>query len=329
MKKVVIIATGGTISASGKDRLDFKDYQSGSFTLTEMIDQLPEIRENAQIVTFQLKNFSSTNLTPAHWLQLKKLTEEYLADPEIAGVVITHGTSTLEETAYFLHLTVNSSKPVILTGSQRPFTALGSDAGINLLQSVRVALAPESIGKGVLVVLNGQISSAREVTKTSKFQLETFHSGQLGFLGSVDVDGTVQYYRQPTRRHTVHSEFAQLEIKELPEVAILYSYVGMKPDLIYAVMEQKMYRGIVIATMGAARLSNQEKEALEKAMEQGIQVVLGSRIPEGRVVAYAESQTLPFIWGDNLLPHKARILLMLSLLKSDHATEIQAFFDQY
>ncbi len=329
MKKVVIIGTGGTISASGKDRLDFKDYQSGSFTLTEMIDQLPEIRENAQIVTFQLKNFSSTNLTPAHWLQLKKLTEEYLADPEIAGVVITHGTSTLEETAYFLHLTVNSSKPVILTGSQRPFTALGSDAGINLLQSVRVALAPESIGKGVLVVLNGQISSAREVTKTSKFQLETFHSGQLGFLGSVDVDGTVQYYRQPTRRHTVHSEFAQLEIKELPEVAILYSYVGMKPDLIYAVMEQKMYRGIVIATMGAARLSNQEKEALEKAMEQGIQVVLGSRIPEGRVVAYAESQTLPFIWGDNLLPHKARILLMLSLLKSDHATEIQAFFDQY
>ncbi len=328
MKKIAIIGTGGTISALGKDRLDFKDYQSGSFTLTEMMDHIPEIRDNAEIVTFQLENFSSTNLTPAHWLQLKKLTEEYLDNPEIAGVVITHGTSTLEESAYFLHLTVNSNKPVILTGSQRPFSALGSDAGVNLLHSVRVALAPESTGKGVLVVLNGQISSAREVTKTSKFQLETFHSGQLGFLGYVDVDGTVQFYRQPTRRHTIDSEFAQLEIKELPDVAILYSYAGVKPDLIHTIMERKTYQGIVIATMGAARLSNRETEALEKAMEQGIQVVLGSRIPEGRVVTY-DSQKLPFIWGDNLLPHKARILLMLSLLKSNQTTEIQTFFDHY
>ena len=327
MKKIAIIGTGGTISALGSDRLDFKDYRSGSLTIEEMIDQIPEIREYAEIKTAQLENFSSTDLTPAHWIQLKELVEEYLFDQKMDGVVITHGTSTLEESAYFLHLTVNSSKPIVFTGAQRPFSALGSDAAINLLHAVRVAVEPESSNKGVLVVLNDEISCAREVTKANTFRLETFQSGQWGFLGYVDVDGTVQYYRQPTHKHTTNSQFSKLQIQELPDVAILYSYAGVKPDLIQAIAAQKNYHGIVVAGMGAGKVSKAEREALLKAMEEGIQVVRCSRVQDGRVVAYADDHGNPFIFADNLLPQKARILLMLSLLKTDQAEEIQSFFD--
>lgn len=329
MKKVAIIGTGGTISALGEDRLDFKDYRSGSLTLAEILDKIPEIGRYAEIEMTQLENFSSTDLTPHHWIRLKKLVEWYLFEKEVDGVVITHGTSTLEESAYFLHLTMDTRKPIVFTGAQRPFSALGSDAAINFVHAVRVAVEPESENKGVLVVLNGEISCAREVTKADTFRLQTFQSGPFGFLGSVDVDGTVQYYRQPTRKHTTASPFSQLPIKELPEVAILYSYAGVKPDLIHFILEQKNYDGIVVAGMGAGRLSKLEKEALIQAVQEGIPVVRCSRVAEGRVVEYADDRETPFIYGDNLLPQKARILLMLSLLKTSQAAEIQKLFDQH
>ncbi|USG65009.1 asparaginase [Brevibacillus ruminantium] len=329
MSKVVIIATGGTISGYSGDRLDLKDYKSGNFTAEDFLAAIPEIRQFTEVEFEQVTNFSSTNITPYHWGQLKEKIEHYLNDRDYDGVVVTHGTNTLEETAYFLHLTVNTDKPVVLVGAQRPFTALGSDAAINLLHAVRVAVHPSSHGKGVLVVLNDEINSARDVSKTNTYRLETFQSNQLGFLGYVDPDGTVQYYRSPVRKHTAHSIFASLPLQDLPEVAIVYSYAGADGEIIRSITATNKYRGIVTAGTGAGKISAEEEAALAEAAQKGIVIARSSRVGAGRVVDLACYRDYPFISGDNLLPQKARILLMLSLLVSDKREEIQQLFDEY
>src|SRR5690625_922649 len=186
-------------------------------------------------VKFTFESFlivSKTSLKSEHWLKLREKVMSYLIDSDIDGIVITHGTNTLEETAYFLHLTVPTNKPIVFVGAQRPFTALSSDAHLNLIQAVSVAVNDASYNKGVLVVLNDEISSAREVTKTNTYRLEAFQSGQLGFLGFIDPDQQVHFYRQPTKKHTVHSEFATTSLSELPNVEIVYSYAGSTGHII-------------------------------------------------------------------------------------------------
>lgn len=329
MAKIMLLATGGTISGSSSSRLDFKDYKTGSLSGQDFLERLPEISEIADVEVEQLTNFSSTQISFQNWKVLKQKVEYYLNEKEYDGIVITHGTNTLEETAYFLHLTVNSDKPVVIVGAQRPFSALGSDSAINLLNAIRVAKAPESRGKGVLVILNDEINSAREVTKTNTYRLETFQSGQIGFLGYVDPDGTVQYYRSPIRKHTINSYFSTLSLKNVPEVAIVYSYAGVNNDIIEYLTKSSRYRGIVIAGTGAGKFSRVEEEALAEAAKKGISIVRSSRVGNGRVVDLECYKDFSFTSGDNLLPQKARILLMLSLLAEFNNEEIQNAFNNY
>lgn len=329
MKKIILIATGGTISAIGSNRLDRKDYHTGSMTGKEMVAHLPEMAQIADVDVEQLVNVSSTHMSAKHWIQLRDKVHHYLNEKAYDGVVITHGTNTLEETAYFLHLTVNTEKPIVLVGAQRPYSALGSDAPLNLLNAVRVAADAASVGKGVLVVLNNEVSSARDVSKMDTYRLEAFQSGPLGALGHVDPDDTVQFYREPLRKHTARSQFAKLPINTLPDVAIVYSYAGADGGIIRHITESGKYRGIVVAGTGAGRCSPEEDEALCEAVEGGMVVVRSSRVGSGRVVDIEAFRSYACVTADNLLPQKARILLMLSLLVDDNVREIQHVFDHY
>lgn len=329
MKNIKIIATGGTISAKGRDRIDTKDYVSGHYTAEDFIELIPEIKDIANVETTQLENFSSTRIQTSHWITLRNMINKTLNEEQFDGVVVTHGTNTIEETAYFLHLTVNSDKPVVCVGAQRPFTAMGTDAGINLLNAVRVAESDKSIGKGVLVFANDEINSAREVSKTSTYRLETFQSGKLGFLGYVDPDQSVQYYRSPTKKHTNNSFFAKENLSELKNVEILYSYAGSNGDLIDFVTRSGQYEGIVMAGTGAGRCSLEEDLALTNAVEKGLVVVRSSRVGDDRVVPIENFDRFPCVTADNLSPQKARILLMLALSVTSEISNIQEYFSEY
>lgn len=329
MKKIKVLSLGGTISALGKNRLDFKDYVSGKVTGEEIIASIPEIKEIADVSITQIDNISSTAINFNHWIQLRDKIHFYLKEENYDGIVITHGTNTLEETAYFLHLTINSNKPVVLTGSQRPFSALSSDAPINFLHAVRVAANEKSRNKGVLVVLNETISCARNVTKENTYELEAFQSPQLGFLGFIEGDGQVVYYQKPLKRHTTSSIFKDVEIKFVRDVAILYSYAGATGDLIQYITQNKKYAGIVMAGTGAGRFSPREDEALKLADEKGVFIVRSNRVGSGRVLDIDHYSFLRAITADNLSPQKARILLMLALQLTTTHKKIQEIFDTH
>ncbi len=329
MKKINIIELGGTISGKGTDRLDLKDYQSGVYRGDDFLREIPELTEIAEVQFESFLSVSSTSLQSSHWIQLREKVTDYLLSDDCDGVVITHGTNTLEETAYFLNLTVPTEKPIVFVGSQRPFTALSTDAHINLLQAVRLAASNEAYGKGVLVILNDEISSARDVTKTNTYRLETFQSGQLGFLGFIDPDKKVHFYRQPTKRHTIKSEFANETLTQLPNVEIIYSYAGATGHLIEHIIETGDYKGIVVAGTGAGLASPSELQSLQKATEHGLTVVRSSRVGNGRVMDVLQYEKYPFLSGDNLLPQKARILLMLCLQFGYSEKQIQQAFDSY
>jgi L-asparaginase len=328
MKKIKLIAMGGTISAHHPSRVDFRNYVSGSYTAQEMLEAIPELGDFAAVDVEELAGISSTLIDTGHWLQLRAKAHQYLNEDGYDGLVITHGTNTMEETAYFLHLTVNSAKPIVLTGAQRPFSGLSTDAHANILSAVRVASSDAASGKGVLVVLNDQINCARDATKSHTYRLETFNSGELGVLGQVDPDQVI-FQRTPLRRHTLHSEFARLEMTALPAVEIVYSYAGARGDIIRFLTTAGRTHGIVVAGTGAGRCSADEAAALLAAREAGLHVVLSSRVGEGRVVPLAAYAHLQAATADNLAPHKARILLMLALLESRYRENPQAAFDAY
>lgn len=329
MKRIKILSTGGTISAHHEERIDVRNYTSGHYSGEEIVEALPELRDVAHITIEQLANFSSTLIDDTHWLLLRDKIQYALEFDHFDGVVITHGTNTLEETAYFLHLTLNTNKPVVLTGAQRPFSGLSSDVGVNLFNAVMVASSDLAAGKGVLTVLNNQIGCARDITKTSTYRLETFQSLNSGFLGTVDPDYSVQLYRQPTRVHTAQSAFSKMNLPEaLPIVDIVYSYAGADGTMIRALI-QKGVDGIVVAGTGAGRCSPEEERALYEAKEQGIVIVMSSRVGSGRVVPIDHYKEFDMVTADNLLAQKARILVKLSLLKSRSTADIQAIFNTY
>lgn len=326
MKKIKVIEMGGTISAEGTDRLDRQDYTSGIYSGETFKNDLPEIKELAEVDFFEFSQVSSTELDQTHWLKLRSLIVYFLNKQNYDGIVITHGTSTLEETAYFLHLTLPTTKPVVIVGAQRPYTALASDAHLNLIQAIKVASDDHSHNKGVLVALNNEISGAREVTKSHTYQVQAFTSPEAGFLGTIEPDQTIQYYRKPVRLHTDKSDFSNLNMTELPEVAIVYSYAGAKGDIINSLLESKVYQGIVIAGTGAGLMSPLEKKALIKAQQAGMFIVRSSHVGSGRVTETKNFAETHFIAGDNLSPQKARILLMVSLLKYQEIPDIQQIF---
>jgi L-asparaginase len=241
---------------------------------------------------------------------------------------MTHGTATLEETAYFLHLTVKSDKPMVITGAMRPPTALSTDADINLLDAVRIAASPHAGGMGVLTVLNNEIHSARDVVKTSTFRVQTFRPNDLGFLGYADSEGEVLFYRAPTRKHTTRTEFDVSGRDSLPRVDIVYAYAGSDGMLIDAVRRNGS-DGLVVAGFGGGTYPPVFIEAAAQAVKDGIPVVLASRSTTGRVIMTPQKQDAGFIVSDNLLPQKARILLMLGLSVTKDRDELQRMFRDY
>jgi len=244
------------------------------------------------------------------------------------GMVVTHGTATLEETAYFLHLTVKSERPVVVTGAMRPPTAVGTDADLNFLDAIRLAACPDAAGRGVLTVLNNEIQSARDVTKSNAFRVETFTSRELGFLGYVDADGQVMFYRQVTRLHTTAAPFDVDGREALPRVDIVYAYGGADGVLIDAI-RQHGTDGLVLVGFGGGSYPTAFLDAGKRAVQAGIPVVLATRSTAGRVIMTPQKATDGFMVSDDLMPQKARILLMLGLSLTRHRQTLQDLFYQY
>jgi L-asparaginase len=331
LPRVALIGTGGTISSIGRDSLDLWEYMDTSRKAEpdELLKRFPEVAGAAEIVPVRYRAVGSTAIGPADWLALDAAVHGAVGrEARLDGVVITHGTATLEETAYFLNLTLKVDATVVVVGSQRPPTGLSSDAGLNLLNAVRVAGAREARGLGVLVLLNDEVQAAREVTKASTLRLETFRSQDLGMLGYADPDGRVAIYRRPTRRHAPATEFDVRGRTELPRVDVTASYAGADGTAIRAFVTAGA-RAIVSASLAPGVVTPAETEALLEARARGVLVVISSRAGSGRVLPRALLRERGFVAADNLNPQKARVLAMLALTRTDDPAEVQRMFDEY
>ena len=327
---VAVIGTGGTISSLGRDSTDVLDYPDFGTKLSveKVIERYPEIASVADVLPVPFRSVGSTAIGPPEWLEIAGIIHRLAAEqPTIAGFVITHGTATLEETAYFLHLTLKTDRGVVLVGAQRPASALSSDAGMNLLGAIRTASAAAARGLGVLVVLNDEIQSAREVTKTSTYRLQTFRSPDFGVLGHIDGDG-LQIYRRPTRRHAPDTEFEIAGLGQLPRVDIAYSYAGNDGTIVDALVAAGA-RGIVSAGLAPGIPTPMERKALERARDAGLVIVQSSRAGSGRIALRRYLVEQGMVAADNLNPQKARILLMLALARSRDIGEIRRMFATY
>lgn len=331
LPRVYLFGTGGTISFVAESRTDFANYsyQGRQLTIEEMLARVPEAQSIAEVMPEQVINVGSTEVYPKHWLMLaNRINETFASDESAAGVAVTHGTATLEETAYFLNLTVRDSRPVVVTGAMRPPSAMGTDADNNLMDAIRIAASPNSTGRGGLVVLNNEIQSARDVTKTDSYRVETFQSGHMGFLGYADSDGEVVYYRRPERRHTADSEFDVGQIQELPQVEIAYAYAGVDGIVVDALVAAGV-KGIVAAGLGSGGSPSAFMAALRRAIAAGIPVVISTHVGTGRVMQTRRFMEDGYIVADNLHPKKARILLMLGLTRTSDRSELQRMMLEY
>src|SRR5262245_54595963 len=331
LPRIGLILTGGTIDSVGTDRLDLAWYMEANKRLGsgELLAQLPELKSIAEVKEIAFRRMPSHALVDKDWLELVALIESIFADDQADGIVVTHGTNTLEETAYFLNLTIKTDKPVVLVGSMRPSSALSADGYLNVLNAVRVAADPQSRGRGCLVVMNDTIFSGRDVTKNATYRVDAFQSRDLGPLGFADADGKVVYYHQPTRPHTINSEFDVSDLESLPRVDIVVSYVGADGTMIEAAAAAGA-KGIVSAATGAGRPTPAEDDAVDRVFkERGVIMCLCSRVASGRVVRSPGLKRRGFVASDNLQPWKARLLLTLALTKTSNADEIQRMFDTY
>jgi L-asparaginase len=326
------IATGGTIS----------NRDGGRLTADELVRTMPGVERIAQVTSEQFSNVASSELSVQQWLQLSRhINDLFGTDKELGGVVVTSGTDTLEETAFFLHLTVRDPRPVVVVGAMRNASTIGYEGPANLLEGVRVASAPDARDKGVLVVLNDEINSARDVTKTDAHRLQTFQSRTHGVLGVVDSDRVV-FYRQLLQRHTSKTEFDVAQIRDLPRVDVIMVYQSAPGDLIKAAVDAGA-KGIVMATAGAGATSGTQNEGLNYAAKKGVFVVTSTRTGAGRIApplprasataAQPTEEQLRWrqftIAAEDHTPVKARILLMLALTKSKDQDEIQRMFSEY
>ncbi len=328
LPRLRLMIAPGTLHSRGRDRMDFTRYgKSGKPRMTgeELLPTLPELNALAAIDVDAGNPHEIATHDELRRLAVK--IEKMLKGDEIDGVIFVQGTNSLEETAYFLNLTVRSDKPIVVTGAQRPYTALSADGPLNLLNAVRVAVAPETRGKGVVVVVNDEINAAREVTKTNTYRVQTFRSRDLGLLGYADPDRVV-YYRAPLRRHTVDSEFDLGAAERMPVVDVLYVHTGCRAGLAEAALAAGA-RGIVIAGSGAGSSGNLAAEINAIVEKRRAVVVQSSRVGEGRVLRENNWSEPNMVAADNLPPHKAAILLSLALLKTGEPDEIQKLFDLY
>lgn len=325
---IVVLATGGTIAGAAATGAQ-SSYTSGKVTIDSMLDSVPGIRDLANLKGEQIANVGSQDMSFDILLKLAKRINELLATNDVDGIVITHGTDTLEESAFFLNLTVKSDKPVVMVGSMRPSTAISADGPLNLYNAVGVAADPNAKGRGVLVVMNDWIHGAHSLTKTSTTSVQTFMSPMRGLVG-VAAYGKNDFYNNPSWKHTTSSEFDVSDVTKLPRVDIIYADVDMPPDLIDCSVRNGA-KGIVIAGVGNGNMNKVSLDAAARAVQQGVVVVRSSRVPTGSVGRNVEvkDDELGFIASDELNPQKARILLSLALLKSHTPAQIQELFATY
>ena len=328
LPNVTILATGGTIAGAAATGTQ-SGYTSGAVTIDAMIAAVPGIRDLADIKGEQISNVGSQDMSFEIMLKVAKRCNELLASNAVDGIVITHGTDTMEETAYFLNLTVKSDKPVVLVGSMRPSTAVSADGPLNLYNGVAVAADPNAKGRGVLLVMNDWIHGAHSLTKTSTTAVQTFLSPLRGLVGT-SAYGKNDFYGKPPWKHTTQSEFDVTGVTALPRVDILYAYADMSPDLIDASAAAGA-KGIVIAGVGNGNMNKASVEAAARAVQKGVVVVRSSRVATGSVGRNVEvdDDKLGFVASDELNPQKSRILLSLALLKKRSAAEIQGMFTAY
>jgi len=329
---VWVLSTGGTIAGQGSSSTDLSNYQPGTLRGEDLVKAVPEIRNVADVKVEQVANVNSSDLTIANWLTLaNRINGIFAGDSKVAGVVVTHGTNTLEETAFFLNLTVKSDKPVVVVGAMRPATAISADGPLNLLNAIRTAAAPEARGKGALVVMNDEINGARDVTKTNTYRVETFRAPELGYLGYVDED-KISFYRTSTKRHTANSEFDVRGLTALPKVDIVYSYIQPSPEIVHALIGSGD-KGIVFAGTGAENISSFEKDPLKEVLSLPAEsrpiLIRASRAGNGRVNPRDEYDQMGMIPADNLNAQKARILLMLALTVTKDPNQIKRIFSEY
>jgi len=325
---IVIIGTGGTIAGAGASATNTAAYQSAVVPVDKIIASVPEISKVANVKGEQIFQIGSESFNNERLLKLGKRVSELLKQPDVDGIVITHGTDTIEETAYFLNLTLKSDKPVVVVGSMRPGTALGADGALNLYDAVVVASNPASRGKGTLAVLNDEIHTGRDVTKSNTFKAETFRSpfGPLGYV----VEGRTLFYRLPARPHTTQTEFDIDKIDKLPEVAVVYAYGNVNPASIDAAVKNGA-KAIVYAATGNGSVGDYMVEPLKAARAKGVQIVRASRTGSGVVVRNAEQPDDKYDWvvTDDQLPQKARILTALALTKTNDSKVLQQIMWKY
>lgn len=320
LPRVHVIATGGTIAGRAT---------GGQLTGAQLVAAVPELADVARIEVEEFSRIGSSGMTPDHWLRLShRVNELFESDPELAGIVVTHGTDTMEETAYFLHLTVNSERPVVMVGSMRNSSAVSADGPANLLSAVRVATDIEARGKGVLVVLNDEVHSARDVRKTDNNRVDTFVSAEWGALGVVDADRIV-FRREITTRHTKTSELRiASSVDELPTVPIVADFAGNDGSILRDWLAKDV-DAVVVQAFGGGRASPGMRGAVADAVAQGVPVVLASRVPQGRVLSTLASVEDGVLVAGDLPPHKARVLLMLALLEDRDAADLQRLLDTH
>jgi L-asparaginase len=313
---IKVVATGGTIA----------NTPSGRLHAGEVAEAIPQLKKVARLEVEEVIRVGSSAITVENWLTLARRINEILArEPEVKGIVVTHGSNTVEETAYFLSLTIKTEKPIVLTAAQRQFSTLSSDSPKNFLQAVRVAAADEARGKGALVVTNDVINAARDVSKNISYRLETYSSRDIGALGFVDED-RVTFYRAPTK---ATGGFDIAGIQKLPRVDIIYTYAGADGALVDAAITQAKADGLVIAGFPTGSGTPAMDESVNRLVAKGVPVVMTNRGGMGRVIDTRAAEKRPLIWGDNLTPQKARILLMLALTRTRDAAELQKIFETY
>ena len=325
---VVILATGGTIAGAAATGTQ-SGYTSGAVTIDAMLAAVPGITDLANVKGEQISNVGSQDMSFDIMLKLAHRINELLPTSAVDGIVITHGTDTMEETAYFLNLVVKSDKPVVLVGSMRPSTAVSADGPLNLYNAVGVAADPQAKGRGVLVLMNDWIHGAHSLTKTSTTAVQTFMSPLRGLVGTAAY-GKNDFYSTPVWKHTTNSEFDVNGVTKLPRVDVIFACADMSPDLIDAAAANGA-KGIVIAGVGNGNMNKASLEAAARAAKKGVVVVRSSRVATGSVGRNVEvnDDELNLIASDELNPQKARILLSLALLKSHTPQELQELFYEY
>ena len=328
LPNIHILATGGTIAGTGSSAT-CTAYTAGQVAIADLIDAVPELKKIANITGEQIVKIGSQDMSDEVWLKLAHYLNTLLKRPDVDGVVITHGTDTMEETAFFLNLVLKSNKPVVLVGAMRPSTSLSADGPLNLYNAVVTAGSPESIGKGVLIVMNGSILGAHAATKMNTINVQAFQAPNSGPLGYV-FNGKANYNQNTDKIHTIQSVFDVSDLNTLPKVGIVYSYSNVEPEALNALIEHN-YAGIVHAGVGNGNIHKNLFDKLANASSKGILVVRSSRVPTGPTTQDAEvdDTRYGFIASQELNPQKARILLMLALTRTKDPKVIQTYFNNY